>query len=321
MRNTLRTTLAIAGVAAITAIAATSGLSQTRARGGAISVPEMGRNFSTVQAAVDAIGGGEGTVLLGPGTYAQCAVQTAGVVHFRSLEPGTAIFDGVDCEGKAALVMRGRAASVDGIIFQNIHVEDLNGSGIHLEHGDLAVSNSVFRNSDEGIITGIDHGASVEVDRSTFSRLGRNDGGGAHSIYVGNYGSITVTRSRFERGTGGHYVKSRAASALISDNSFDDSQGQATNYMIDLPNGSVGRISDNFFVQGTDKDNATTFIALAAEHREHATAGLVISGNDARLAPGVAGQRDVWFIADWSGARLAVSNNRLSPGLSPFIRR
>ena len=87
-----------------------SALAPAQAQAQAISVPELGSNFPNVQAAVQAIGDGEGTVLLGPGTYRQCAVQTAGVVHFRSTQPGAAIFDGVECEGKAALVLRGAGA-------------------------------------------------------------------------------------------------------------------------------------------------------------------------------------------------------------------
>ena len=40
----------------------------------------------------------------------------------------------------AALVLRGAAASVDGIIFQNMRVADLNGAGIRLERGNLDLS-------------------------------------------------------------------------------------------------------------------------------------------------------------------------------------
>lgn len=300
-----------------TSIAAIPVLAQTAAP--AISVPELGRSFASVQAAVTAIGDGEGTVLLAPGSYRQCAVQTAGVVHFRSSQPGQAVFDGVECEGKAALVLRGGGASVDGIVFQNMHVSDLNGSGIRLEQGDLTITNSYFRNSDEGILTGPDESADVSIDRSTFSGLGRNDGGPSHSIYVGGYRSLTVTRSRFERGTGGHYIKSRAAQADIRDNTFDDTLGTTTNYMIDLPAGATGRIAGNLFIQGEDKENYSAFIAVAAEGQDNPSTGLVIADNDARLAPGVS--RTTVFIADWSGDRLAIGRNTLGSGLTPFERR
>src|SRR3546814_8146658 len=44
-----------------------------------------------------------------------------------------AIFDGVTCEGKAALVLRGDGARVDGVVFQNMRVPDGNGAGIRSE--------------------------------------------------------------------------------------------------------------------------------------------------------------------------------------------
>lgn len=285
----------------------------------AVSVPELRRNFASVQAAVDAIGDGEGTVLLAPGLYRQCAVQTAGVVHFRSSEPGRAVFDGVACEGKAALVLRGAGASVTGIVFQNIAVPDLNGAGIRLEQSDLSISQSVFRNSEQGILTGPDAAGTITIDHSTFSRLGRNDGGPSHSIYVGDYGRLVVTRCRFERGTGGHYVKSRAAVVDIRDNMFDDTLGRATNYMIDLPGGATGTIAGNLFIQGANKENYSAFIAVAAEGQIRSSAGLSISGNTARIADGV--RRSTIFVANWSRQRLALGSNMLGPGLAAYEQR
>lgn len=295
-------------------------LTSTLATAQPVSVPELRRDFRSVQAAVDAIGDGEGTVLLAPGTYRECAVQTAGVVTFRAAQAGTAIFDGVECEGKAALVLRGEGATVDGIIFQNMRVPDLNGAGIRLEQGDLTVLNALFRNSEQGILTAADPGAQIRIDQSTFSRLGRcGDHPCAHSIYIGDYGSLTVTRSRFERGSGGHYIKSRAARATIVDNSFDDTQGTATNYMIDLPAGATGRIADNLFIQGEDKENYSAFIAVAAEGRDHPSAGLAIENNTARIVDGVS--RRTFFVADWSGERLALGANTLGAGVARYERR
>ena len=144
-------------------------------------------------------------------------------------------------------------------------------------------------------------------------------GGPSHSIYIGDYAALTVTRSRFERGTGGHYIKSRAARADIVDNMFDDSQGSQTNYMIDLSAGSAGRIGDNVFIQGADKENYSAFIAVAAEGHDHPSSGLAIDGNSARLATGV--DRQTIFVADWSGQRLALGRNTLGPGLTAYERR
>lgn len=284
-------------------------------------IEETGQGFSRLDQAVDAIGDRQGTIIIAPGTYRQCAVQEAGMITYRAADPGTAVFDGVACEQKAALVLRGRAALVDGIIFQNISVPDANGAGIRIEQGDLQVHNSMFRDSEQGILSAEDRGATISIDRSTFSGLGRCDRGYscAHSIYIGRYGSLEITRSRFERGTGGHYVKSHTPQIRITDSSFDDTAGRATNYMIDLPSGAVGTIANNVFVQGENKENWSAFIAVSAEGGGNSSAGLVIAGNEASLAPGV--RRNTWFVADWSGDALSVGENALGQGLSVFDSR
>lgn len=281
---------------------------------------ETGRGYARLDAAVAAIGDGNGTIAIQPGVYRECAIQTAGRIGYRAIEPGSVVFDGVACEGKAGLVLRGRAAHVEGLIFQNFRVADRNGSGIRLENGSLTVSNSIFRMSEQGILTHDDPAASLAIDRTTFSQLGGcPDGMCSHSIYAGNYGRVTVTRSRFERGTGGHYIKTRSARVDITDNSFDDSRGSGTNYMIDLPAGSTGVISRNEFVQGRSKDNYSAFIAIGAEQINHRSAGLTITGNRASIAPGIS--RTTSFVADWTRETIRISANQLGAGLRPFDQR
>lgn len=285
------------------------------------TVAETGRSYSRLQDAVNAIGDGQGTIRFASRRFADCAVQGAGSITYIAAEPGRAILDGVACEGKAALVLRGRAARIEGLTFANIRVPDANGAGIRLEHGNLAVVQSWFRDSEQGILTADDPAAAITIDKATFSRLGRCDRGlsCAHSIYIGDYGSLSVTRSRFEEGRGGHYVKSRSGRIAVLNSSFDDAKGSTTNYMIDLPAGATGRIEGNTFVQGRDKENYSAFIAVAAEGKAHSSAGLVVAGNDARFAPGV--DRNSVFVADWSGDRLAIGANTLGAGLVRFEKR
>ncbi len=287
----------------------------------AFTVVETGQDFTRLQDAVNTIGSGSGTIAIAPGIHRQCAVQEAGSVAFVASEPGSAIFDGTECEGKAALVLRGREASVSGLVFRNMAVPDGNGAGIRLEQGNLTIAQSWFRDSQQGILTASDPASRIVIDKSTFSGLGtcENSAGCAHSIYIGDYGQLRVTRSRFERGTGGHYVKSRAARVEIAASSFDDSAGRGTNYMIDLPAGATGQISGNWFVQGRDKENYSAFIAVGAEDILHPSDGLRIAGNDARLVPGLS--RSTTFVADWTGARLAIADNRLGTGLKAFEKR
>jgi hypothetical protein len=288
---------------------------------GPYTIVESGRSFTRLQDAVNAVGGGTATIRFASARFADCAIQEAGDITYVAAVPGQSVLEGVACEGKAALVLRGRAARVEGLVFANIHVPDMNGAGIRLEQGNLAVSQSWFRDSEQGILSGNDSAATITIDKSTFTRLGTCEGAGgcAHSIYIGEYGALTVTRSRFEAGRGGHYVKSRSQRVGVVNCSFDDSKGQATNYMIDLPGGATGTISGNWFVQGENKENYSAFIAVAAEGKAHSSNGLTIEGNDARFAPGVS--RESTLVADWSGDRLAIGTNTLGQGLKRSDRR
>lgn len=312
--------LAFAAAALLAAVPAASTLAQGTSGEAPYTVVESGRSFTRLQDAVDAIGEGRGTIRFASMRFADCAVQGSGDVTYQAAVPGQSVLDGVACEGKGALVLRGRSARVEGLVFANIRVDDKNGAGIRLEHGNLAVGQSWFRDSEQGILSADDPASTITIDKSTFTRLGTCEGSGcAHSIYIGNYGALTVTRSRFEAGTGGHYAKTRAEKVAILNCSFDDSRGRATNYMIDLSDGATGEITGNWFVQGRDKENYSAFIAVAAEHRNHTSGGLVIEGNDARFAPGV--ERRSAFVADWSGDAVKLGTNTIGTGLVRYEKR
>jgi hypothetical protein len=287
---------------------------------GRFTVAETGHSFARLQEAVDAIGPGTGTIRIAPGTYRECAVQGAGRIAYVAAELGRSVFERTTCEGKAALVLRGAGARVDGLVFRQLLVSDGNGAGIRIEKGDLAVANSRFIDNQCGILSATDPAGTITVDRSTFAGLGKDPtGNGAHSIYVGGYGALKVTRSRFERGTGGHYVKSRAPRVTILDNSFDDTAGQATNYMIDLSNGATGMISGNTFAVGTNKDNHSTMITVAPEGAQNPSTALVIQNNRAWLAPGF--QWNTTFVGNWSRDKVTLRNNQLGPRITPYADR
>ncbi|WP_026326094.1 right-handed parallel beta-helix repeat-containing protein [Sphingomonas sp. Mn802worker] len=288
---------------------------------GPFTVQQTGQSFNKLDDALMAVRGQDVTVVIAPGTYHECAVQQAGHVTLKAARPGSVIFDGTTCEGKAALVLRGEGSAVDGIVFRNMRVEDGNGAGIRIELGDLTVTNSMFLDSQEGILGATDQPTRIRIDHSTFAGLGQCDETPdcAHSVYLATHGSVTITNSRFERGRGGHYVKIRAPRVSITNNSFDDTQGRKTNYAIDLPEGGTGRIADNVFVQGTHKENWTGFIVVAAEAKNFSSAGLQVEGNTASLAPGQ--DKQPAFVANASGDRMAIGQNRLGAGIKPYETR
>lgn len=304
-------------ILALAAVAAAATWPLQAQSSGPFALAESGEGFGTLQDAVNAIGRGSGTIRIAPGRYRECAVQEAGQIAYVAERRGEAVFDGGACEGKATLVLRGKGARVEGLVFTRVRVPDGNGAGIRLQEGDLDVSYTLFSDGQSGILSHNGPPGSISVDHSTFSGLGEGDG--VHSIYIGHYGSLRVTNSRFERGTGGHYVKSRAPRIEILDNSFDDSRGRRTNYLIDVSNGAVGRIAGNVLVHGTGKENYATMISVAPEGAENRSGGLVIEDNAASVAPGF--RWSTTFVGDWSGERLVIRNNRLGPKIEMFARR
>ncbi len=303
----------IAKIAAFAAVSAPGSVAHAQSDG-SFRVAETRRSYYRLDDAVKAIGAGSGTIIVAPGRYSDCAVFAGASLTIRAAEPSTAIFEGGTCEGKATLVLRGASATVDGLVFRGIRVPDRNGAGIRLEKGDLTVTRATFLDSEQGILTGNDPSGVITIERSTFAGLGGCPGGMcSHSIYIGDYGLLSVSRVRFERGTGGHYTKSRAARVSITDSSFDDSRGRETNYAIDLPNGATGRIAGNVFVVGKNKENYSAIIAVAAEARANPSAGLIVEGNDASIAPGSG--FGTTFVADWSHEPLKIGANKLGAGI------
>ena len=120
---------------------------------GPFLVVETGERFDRLAEAVAAIGDDEGTIRIAAGRYRDCAVQEAGSIAFVAETNGSAIFDGGMCEGKATLVLRGRSARVEGLVFTHMRVPDGNGAGIRIEQGDLDVSQSLFIDGQCGILS------------------------------------------------------------------------------------------------------------------------------------------------------------------------
>ena len=305
-------------LSALALIAAPAAAQQERAP---FVVAETGQGFAHLDDAVNAVRDGTATILIAPGTYRECTVQTGGRITFKAVQPGTAIFESQTCEEKAAFVLRGRGSAVDGIVFRGFAVPDGNGAGIRIEMGDLTVTNSMFLDSQEGILGGGHETVRrIAIDHTTFAGLGQCETENcSHSIYLAVDGDVAVTNSRFERGTGGHYVKLRARRVTITGNSFDDSRGSKTNYMIDLSEGGTGLIAGNTFVQGRAKENSSALIVVAAEGRTYPSTGLRIEGNTASMAPGAPGNPA--FVADFTGQLGTLGRNDLGPGIRIFERR
>lgn len=169
-------------------------------------------------------------------------------------------------EGKAIWVFRGGKISIQGIAFIGARAADRNGAGIRMERGELTVRNSLFWDSDAGILTngGPGHEADVlRVESSEFGHLGHGDGL-SHAIYAGEIGLLRISHSYLHHGRVGHLIKSRAARSHIEYNRITDEAEGRSSYEIDLPNGGIAVLVGNLIQQGRQAENGT-LVSYGAE--------------------------------------------------------
>ena len=156
--------------------------------------------------------------------------------------------------GKAIFVISGDAVTIENIEFYNCAVPDKNGAGIRHEGGLLIVKNSIFRENENGILTGNLETQMLEIYNSQFIHNG-NGVGYAHNLYVGQIGRLTVEGSYFTRSNQGHLLKSRAKENYIRYNRLSDETGSAS-YELDLPNGGLSYVVGNIIEQGAGSQNS-----------------------------------------------------------------
>jgi hypothetical protein len=220
------------------------------------------------------------TLILAPGTYKECASIRASNITIKAERPGTAIFDGVSCDGKAILVLRGNRVVIDGLVFKNATVRDRNGAGIRGEGQGLVVRRSSFLNNENGILYSISTPGTVVIEDSLFDGNGTCEGGGcAHGIYINQVTQLIVRRSTFLNTHIGHHLKSRALSTLVENCMFDEGPRGNSSYQIELPNGGALVARGNLIIKGPRTDNGTAFIAFAMEGIKHPSPPPLIEGN------------------------------------------
>lgn len=271
-----------------------------------IRLTMAGKSYDNLGRALYEAQAGE-TVTIMPGEYRDCGVVSTSNVTVRALVPGSVTLNGKSCEAKAALILRGDGATVEGLRFRNIRVADHNGAGVRVDKGSATIRASIFEDSENGILANAISGAAVTVERSVFRRLGfcPPDRNCAHSIYIGRIGQATIRDSLFEQGRGGHYIKLRATNVELTGNLVDDSAGRGASYLVELPNGAAGAIRGNTLVKGPGAENRCCAIVVGAEGVKQPSS-VVVSDNVAVNLT----DRPVIFLADVSG-EARMSGNRL----------
>jgi hypothetical protein len=184
---------------------------------------------------------------------------------------------GAAAEGKGIWVVRGGDIAVDGFDFVGARVADQNGAGIRFEKGRLTVTNCVFTDNENGILTGGDKAAELTIENSEFGNNGAGDGQ-SHNLYVGAIRKLSVTGSYFHHAKVGHLLKSRAAENHIFYNRLTDEVGGRASYELEFPNGGLAYVVGNQIEQGSQTENAT-IISFGAEGYNKPLNALHLVGN------------------------------------------
>ena len=253
-----------------------------------------------------------------PGEYRG---QTGVILHKRLTVRGVGkrpVFsgDGSTAEGKALWVVRGGDVRIENIEFRGARAEDGNGAALRVESGRVTVTNSVFIENQNAIVTANSEDIELTVESSELSQSPRESGLLHHLLYAGRIGRLSIVGSRFHRGYEGHLIKSRARESLIAYNLIVDGPEGRASYEIDLPNGGKATVVGNVISQSADTQNPVV-IAYGAEGRPWPDSALVLSHNtlvNNRVMP-------AWFLRVFTDRMpeklpvVAVNNLTVGPGV------
>jgi hypothetical protein len=162
--------------------------------------------------------------------------------------------EGASAEGKAIWVVRNSTMQVSGFDFVGAQVPDANGAGIRFESGRLDVRDCVFTGNQNGILTGNDRQAVLDIENSEFGHNGHGDGG-SHNLYVGYIASLRVQGSWFHHAKRGHLLKSRAGRNVVAYNRLADGDGGIASYELEFPSGGVAIVLGNVIHQAATTEN------------------------------------------------------------------
>src|SRR5207248_1714503 len=155
----------------------------------------------------------------------------------------------------------------------------------------LIVRNSMFRENQNGILTGSNPEETITVENSKFIGNGNPTITGPpfccqHALYVGQARSLMLRNSLFCGQWVGHDIKSRALitsvlSNILYDGAADSRIGclaGSTSFAIDIPNGGVVRISGNQIIQGKETGNSS-LVAYGEEGLRYSNNTMDVSGS------------------------------------------
>ena len=221
-------------------------------------------DFATPSAAAAVARDGD-TIEIASGDYrADVAVWNANRLHIVGVGGRPHVrAEGRDAQGKGIWVVRGDDTIVENVEMSGARVADRNGAAIRVEGRNFTLRRSFLHDNENGLLTGANPTSEIVVEHCEFARNGGGEGL-THNLYVGAVARLTVTSSYLHHAIGGHNLKSRAATSVLTDNRLaDESDGRAS-YDADFPNGGRVTLAFNIFQKAASADNAT-LVSYGAE--------------------------------------------------------
>ena len=242
-----------------------------------------GQQYQTIAAAIVASGDGD-TINVSAGTYTN---DTATIDTSITLQAIGGIVNLVETQALAnqkGIFIVGDLSNAPNVIISGFTFSGAeapagnNGAGIRYQAGNLTLNDDVFTNNQDGILAtpSVAGTGSITINSSEFASNGAGDGF-SHNIYINDLARFAISNSYIHDAIGGHEIKSRAETNIITNNVIADNNGTSS-YSINLPNGGNATISGNTIEQGQNGANPV-MIAYGEEGNLHVGASFSINGN------------------------------------------
>ena len=220
--------------------------------------------FRTICSAIEAARSGD-TVEIDRADYVGdvCAWHTDGLT-LRGVNGLPHIMaGGRAAESRAIWVIYGSNTIIENVELSDCKVATHNGAGIFLKGSNLNIISSYIHDNEDGLHAIFSPDSSVMIDSSEFARNGFVDGH-SHNIYIEYIAKFVIRDSYSHDAIGGHLIKSRAQENHIERNWLTNDQASSSSYELDLPNGGLSYVVDNYMKKSARERN-TTLVSYGSE--------------------------------------------------------
>lgn len=233
--------------------------------------------YRTIRAAVAAARDGD-VIRVDPGTYTNDFFTVDKRITIESASGLARIVATVAPPNGKAIITTNTDVTLRGLELTGAKVPDRNGAGIRYQGGNLVIEDSYLHGNENGLLGNSVPLGSIRITRTEFARNGIGEPGQTHNVYIGDLAQLTFDQSYSHSvAGGGHQLKSRARTTIITNSRLFDLQGTSS-YNVDVPNGGNLTLTGSVIEQGANSPNSA-IIAYGAEGLTREGRAVNISGN------------------------------------------